>query len=235
MGHLRRRRSAGSITVKLLLAKSYSEDANRLARRLIELGHEVVSVYDGRIAVEVSANCVFDAAIVDHYLPSRSGLDVCKAITGHQRMCRPVVMLASQSGLSTRLASFHAGADDHLDYPFAIEELAARLRAICREAIRHDVIRVGDLEVHVSELKIYFKNRFLDLQLAPFNILKILAERSPKVVNSKELTGLDGMPSEQASRAVAKHIYKLRMLIDKPYGRNTILTHRSVGYRLITD
>ena len=60
----------------------------------------------------------------------------------------PVLILTAKDSLDDRVTGLDAGADDYMVKPFALAELAARLRALLRRgAAREVVLSVGDLEV----------------------------------------------------------------------------------------
>ncbi|HEX3031495.1 MAG TPA: response regulator transcription factor [Bacillota bacterium] len=48
----------------------------------------------------------------------------------------PILMLTARDGLDNRVEGLDAGADDYLVKPFALEELAARVRALLRRSQR---------------------------------------------------------------------------------------------------
>ena len=59
----------------------------------------------------------------------------------------PVLLLTARDAVTDRVEGLDAGADDYLTKPFAIAELAARVRALVRRAPteRPPRLTVGDL------------------------------------------------------------------------------------------
>jgi DNA-binding response OmpR family regulator len=85
--------------------------------------------------------------VLDLGLPDVDGLEVLRRL--RERSPRlPVVILTARGDIEDRVRGLDLGADDYVAKPFAIDELAARLRARLRprseDAVR---LRVGELEL----------------------------------------------------------------------------------------
>jgi DNA-binding response OmpR family regulator len=76
----------------------------------------------------------FDAVVLDWMLPGRSGLEVLKTLRA-KGFKTPVLVLTARDALEDRIAGLDGGADDYLVKPFALAELAARLRALYRRRV----------------------------------------------------------------------------------------------------
>src|SRR5580700_3927277 len=75
----------------------------------------------------------FDAVVLDWMLPGRSGLEVLKTVRTKDSKT-PVLLLTARDALEDRVEGLDSGADDYLVKPFALAELAARLRALLRRS-----------------------------------------------------------------------------------------------------
>ena len=64
-------------------------------------------------------------------LPGRDGLDVLARLRA-AKPALPVIMLTARGEIDDRVAGLDAGAVDYLTKPFALDELAARIRAQLR-------------------------------------------------------------------------------------------------------
>ena len=111
------------------------EDHKRLAQAVIEglakYGFRVdlfATVQDGLIATRSIA---YDALILDLGLPDGDGLDVVYNLRAEANKI-PILILTARDGLNDRVAGLDSGADDYMLKPFAMKELAARLRALLR-------------------------------------------------------------------------------------------------------
>ena len=172
----------------------------------------------------------FDAWLLDWQLPDGSGLDWLRARRAKGETT-PALMLTARDRLSDRVVSLDGGADDYLIKPFAPEELAARLRAVCRRSAG-----AADARVHVGEVQIDLHARAamrdgqrVDLTAREWALLEALALRNGRIVLKTELERLvHGFDTEIASNALEVHISSLR----KKLGRDVIGTVRGLGYRL---
>src|SRR5438105_15936307 len=120
-------------------------DANRdlLVGVLGGEGYHVVSVDDGKQALERIGRDPIDLALLDVVMPGKTGLDVCLAIKSKpETRLIPVVLLTSLTGDDVRMRGIMCGADDFLSKPVNRHELLARVHAILRLK-RSEERRVG--------------------------------------------------------------------------------------------
>ena len=80
-----------------------------------------------------------DVVILDVMLGGeRDGFQVCAALRG-LGTTTPILMLTARDAVPDRVRGLESGADDYLVKPFALEELAARLRVLLRRN-KHDAV-----------------------------------------------------------------------------------------------
>src|SRR6478736_2286075 len=103
-------------------------DLRRLLRRgLDEEGFDVTAVARGGEAIEAVASRVPEALVIDIGLPDADGRDVCQALRA-RGVEAPVLFLTAFDAVPDRISGFRAGGDDYLTKPFALAEVAERLR-----------------------------------------------------------------------------------------------------------
>jgi DNA-binding response OmpR family regulator len=183
----------------------------------------------------------FDALILDWMLPGRSGLEVLKTLRA--KGCKtPILLLTARDALQDRVTGLDGGADDYLVKPFAIAELAARLRALLRRATagsraeqRPTYWRVADLEVDLTLRRVTRGERLVDLTLREFDLLVQLLANSGRIVTRETLarevwhevrrvTPLDNV--------IDVHMAHLRRKIDDGFSKRLIHTVRGIGFVL---
>ncbi|HEX6017396.1 MAG TPA: response regulator transcription factor [Burkholderiaceae bacterium] len=172
----------------------------------------------------------FDAWLVDWQLPDGSGLEWLRARRARGD-ATPALMLTARDRLSDRVTSLDGGADDYLIKPFAPEELAARLRAVCRRSAgtADARVRVGDVLIDLRSRAALRGGRRVELTAREWALLEALALRSGRIVLKGELERLvHGFDAEISSNALEVHISSLR----RKLGRDVIDTVRGLGYRL---
>jgi signal transduction histidine kinase/ActR/RegA family two-component response regulator len=116
---------------------------NRLVAELIlaAVGADIVSVENGRLAVEATEVAPFDVVLMDLQMPEMDGLTAIRAIRAREaregRPRTPIVVLSANVMRDHVEASAAAGADGHLGKPFRAEELIATvIRASNGECLR---------------------------------------------------------------------------------------------------
>ncbi|WP_153343546.1 response regulator [Nocardia aurantia] len=207
-----------------------------------ELSAEVVAGLRGAgFAVDAAADLAaadlkasvndYDCLVVDRGLPDGDGLDLIRAHRAAGGRT-PVLILTARDTLADRLDGFADGADDYLIKPFALDELTARVRALCRRRDRPAAAqtRVGDLVVDRARRRVQRAGILLTLTPKEFGVLELLADRAGVTVTRTELIECcwDEM-AEPASNVVDAVIVQLRRKLGAP---PLIETVRGVGFLL---
>jgi DNA-binding response OmpR family regulator len=215
------------------------EDDDRLARFTAELleqhGIAVTCVGDGEAALRAAKARSFDVVILDLMLPRRDGLSVCRELRTTSAV--PILMVTARSDEADRVVGLELGADDYLTKPFSPRELLARVRALVRRARGHlgpdaDVLRVGALELRLPAMAAYYDGKLVELTSYEFAILRVLAERSGRVLSREQILELaKGSAEEAFDRSIDVRISRIRQKL----GGDLIRTIRGVGYMLARD
>jgi DNA-binding response OmpR family regulator len=117
--------------LRLLVIEDEERLAGILESKLGEIGFTVDiagSAEDASIALELIN---YDAAVLDLGLPDGDGLTVLTAARAAGKAL-PILILTARDAVEDRVAGLNAGADDYLTKPFAMTELAARIKALLR-------------------------------------------------------------------------------------------------------
>src|ERR1700730_10801430 len=104
-----------------------------LRRGLTWGGYEPQLADDGEQALELIAQAVPDAVVLDLGLPGIDGVEVCRRIRllGNRV---PILILTARDAVADRIDGLDVGADDYMVKPFDLGELKARLRALLRRS-----------------------------------------------------------------------------------------------------
>jgi PAS domain S-box-containing protein len=121
--------------IRVLLAEDHPVNRKVIELILGEIGVDLVSVCDGRQALEAFAAEPFDLVLMDMQMPVMDGLSATREIRAleqrlNQRAC-PLIMLTANVLPEHLRASFEAGADRHLGKPIE----AARLLSAMDEVL----------------------------------------------------------------------------------------------------
>lgn len=209
------------------------------------LGMEVAAgLRSAGFAVDLALNLVdadfkisvngYDVLVVDRGLPDGDGLQLVAAhrARGHRV---PVLMLTARDALADRIAGFEHGADDYLVKPFALPELAARVRALSRRREHPAPARIvlGDIDIDLPRRRVQRAGILRSLTPKEFAVLELLATRAGSVVSRSELIECcwDEM-AEPASNVVDAVIAQLRRKLGAP---PVIETVRGTGFLIGSD
>ena len=150
----------------------------------------------------------------------------------------PIMMLTAKDGDFDQIEGFETGADDYVTKPFSFPILVARLRALIRRGpAAHDLLLAqGDLRLDSRTAEAWRADSRLDLTAREFRLLEALLEADGAAVSKQTLldrvwgTDFPGSPN-----IVEVYVRYLRRKIDEPFERQSIVTVRSIGYRLVDD
>jgi DNA-binding response OmpR family regulator len=188
---------------------------------------------DGVRGLGLAASTAYDAIVVDWTLPKLDGATLIRNLRAGGATV-PVLMLSDRKEVADKVRGFHAGADDYLTKPFALEELEVRLASLIARARGRPrpLLRVGDLHFDVATRKAQRGNRELHLYSAIASLLESLMRASPSVVPRQTLEEIvwgETVPDRDLLRA---HIYELRKRVDGPFADKLIHTVTKYGYRI---
>src|SRR6201997_2730823 len=117
----------------ILVADDNEANRDLLVGLLGEEGYDVLSVPDGKQALERISRDPIDLALLDIVMPGKTGFEVCLAIKSKPETCLiPVVLLTSLTGDDDRIRGIMCGADDFLSKPVNRHELLARVHSLLR-------------------------------------------------------------------------------------------------------
>lgn len=216
--------------MRLLVIEDDPLIGDGLSVGLGRLGFSIDWFQDGLEGAEALALAPYEAVVLDLGLPGRDGLSIVKQWRTEGRS-EPVLILTAQGEVEQRVLGLESGADDYLVKPFALAELAARLKALIRR--RH-----GQMETVLKRgrLRLYQDSRTVELDGVPVSLsprelrLLELFMLNPKRVLSKDLIEekMYAWGEELQSNAVEVHIHHLR----RKLGPEMIRTVHRLGYTL---
>jgi DNA-binding response OmpR family regulator len=225
-------------TQHILIVEDEPTLAETLAFNLGRQGYRVSVVQDGHAAVSTAQLEQPELIVLDVMLPGLDGFEVCRRIRARSGV--PILMLTARGEEVDRVLGLEIGADDYLTKPFSLRELQARVRALLRRAVPHELgqpqaNQSGDLRVAVAERRAWRNGRELQLRPREFDLLAFFV-RNPSLALSRQqlLDGAWGSDFFGDERTVDVHVRALREAIeDDPQHPSRIVTVRGVGYRFV--
>ncbi len=221
--------------MKILLAEDDLKMAEYLTAGLVENGHSVDHVTDGRDALTY---CLFndcDIAILDRMMPGMDGLSVLKSLRAAGKDL-PVLFLTAMGQVEDRVAGLSAGGDDYLVKPFHFSELLARIASITRrkqDTAETSVLRVMDLQLDLLSRMATRQGKAIELHAKEFALLEVLMRNAGRVVTrTMLLERVWNFNFEPNTTVVETHMSRLRAKVDKPFEVQLIHTLRNTGYSI---
>lgn len=198
------------------------EEADRLVAR------------DGETAIEAARWWRPELVILDLRLPKRDGFSVLAELRSGSPSPHVIVLSALGDDLD-KLAGFRLGCDDYVVKPFNPLEVVARARAVIRRRNNEDVratLSLSSLRIDLEAHQAFASEAAIDLTPVEFKLLRILMERSGRLVTRGQL--VDAALDEEAfDRSVVPHMSRLRQKLDRHACSDIRLTSvRGEGYRL---
>jgi DNA-binding response OmpR family regulator len=197
-------------------------------------GFNVRALTDGVAGERAALKGGFDALVLDLTLPGRDGMEILAAVRrAHPEI--PVIVMTARGELEDRLAGLERGAVDYMVKPFAVAELAARIRAQlrARSETSERTLTGGDIEVDLVSRRVTRLGMEVQLSKTEFELLVFLLRHYGEVVAREQiLSNVWRYEHDPATNVVDVYIGYLRRKLALPEHPAPIATVRAVGYRL---
>lgn len=224
--------------VRILIVEDEEKLAQHLKRGLQQEGY----IVDYRLTGEEAEKYIhlnyesLDLVILDHLLPGKSGLEVCRYIR-NQEITVPILMLSAKDSTEHIVKGLDLGIDDYLTKPFSFEIMLARIRSLLRRPRSSQYLlqelRKGDLILNTSTRKVLYSGKEIYLTLKEFNLLEYLMKNSNQVLEREDiLEKIWDINFDSFSNVVDVHIKNLRKKLKEVGSEDILETVRGVGYRL---
>ncbi len=224
------------LTGRVVVVEDDRSVRSMLATVLADEGHDVVTIASGAEALTVDLDRA-QLVILDLGLPGVGGVDVCSHLRRRGSNV-PVLMLTARAQVQDRVRGLDAGADDYVTKPFALEEFLARVRALVRRtapSAGSAAIRIGDLELD-PVTRTAARGEPLELTRREFDLLHLLAARSPAVVEREDIhREVWRHEGTHISNSMEVFISTLRRKTEVGGRPRLIHTVRGVGYAVRAD
>ncbi|WP_232423502.1 MULTISPECIES: response regulator transcription factor [Bacillus] len=217
------------------------EDDQALSREisntLMKWGYQVAEVKNFEHITQEIIEANPKLVLMDVNLPSYDGFYWCQEIRKFLKI--PILFISSRDSDMDIIMSVNVGGDDYLTKPFSPQVLVAKVQAILRRTysynpeLPHDVIRCGNVTLHIAEGKLYYKQEQLELTKNEFKILHILLKKQGTIVKREkiieELWDTDEFISENT---LTVNMNRLRRKLEQIGIIDWIITKKSQGYMI---
>ncbi|MFA5259677.1 MAG: response regulator transcription factor [Candidatus Omnitrophota bacterium] len=221
----------------ILIVEDEKDIVKMLEYNLQKEGYRTLSVFNGSDVTRVAIHEHPDLILLDLMLPGMNGLEVCQELRHQgQTAAIPIIMLTAKSQEADKVVGLELGADDYVIKPFSPRELLARIKAVLRRSQKQqqlpETIKIGDLVIDFSKIKVTLKDKAVELTAKEFELLKTLIKAHGRVLSRDYLLdtvwGLDHA-TEIQTRTVDVHVTTLRKKLRT--AADHIITVKNYGYR----
>jgi len=199
-------------------------------------GWRVLEATTAREGLQMAAQELPDAILLDLGLPDGDGVEVVRAL--REWTLIPILIISARDRESDKIAALDAGADDYLAKPFGVGELLARVRVALRHSARaqsgEPVFQNGDLRVDLAKRQVFLASGEIHLTPIEWKILALLVKHAGRVVTQTQmLREVWGPGFERETHYLRVHVGLLRRKIEvNPAMPQWVTTEPGVGYRL---
>jgi len=218
--------------MRILIVEDDAALVRGVARILESEGYAVDVVARGEEAVSAAAQERFDLVILDVGLPGIDGFEVLRRLRARSERV-PVLLLTARDAVDDRVHGLDLGADDYVAKPFAVSELAARVRALIRRSQAHAGPQVvhGPLLLDTVARRAFLNGEPLELSGREWAVLEVLLARVERVVSKEAIIqAVASWGDELSLNAIEVYVSRLRAKLE-PAGIS-IRTVRGFGYML---
>ena len=216
--------------MKILIVEDDAGLNRGISFAFLQDGYETVtarSIKEGKLLFEREKP---DAVLLDLNLPDGDGIELCRKIREISDI--PILILTARDMEVDELMGLKSGADDYVTKPFSVSVLKVRLENIQkrkqRRTERELLLVSGDICLNPSSLRVYQKEREMDLSMTEFRLLQYFLENKNQVLLKEQILQRiwDAEGNFVEENTLSVNISRLR----RKLGGNHIRTIHGMGY-----
>lgn len=225
---------------KILIVEDEPNIRELILYNLKTNGYDGIAAEDGIMGITMVHSEKPDLVLLDIMLPGKNGYDICKELRDEGNNT-PIIMITAKTEETDKVMGLEYGADDYISKPFGIREMMARIKAVLR---RYEtapetgdnsdtVLTVGDLSMNIERHEVKVGDRYVELTIKEFELLRYLVENRGHVFTRDQLlNNVWGIDYAGETRTVDVHIRHLRQKLDDGRNEEYIETIRGKGYKV---
>jgi DNA-binding response OmpR family regulator len=220
--------------MRVLLIEDSQRFQRSITQALKQTGYVVDATGDGCEGLWFAENNDYDVIILDLMLPGLDGLTLLQRLR-RQGKTAHVLILTAKAATEDRVRGLQLGADDYLVKPFALQELLARVQALCRRRYgeKRSCIVLGKIEINTDAKQVIRSGNPVELTAREYLILEYLAYRRGQVVTRSDIEAhICDENADLMSNVIDVAICNLRRKLSFLDAPSLIQTRRGLGYIL---
>jgi two-component system OmpR family response regulator len=221
--------------MRILIFEDGSRVADELARMLRKEGCAVELASSNELTARAAVVNGYDLLILDLSLSAADSARLLRALE-HLRDRVPLLVLTARGQVDERVQALELGADC-LGEPFAMREVAARVRALLRRTRPHEETHRlvhGPLIVDADAHRAYLAGEPLSLLPREWAVLQVLLAHAERVISKEAISRtIAGASKPMSANTIETYVSRLRAKLE-PAGLRIRTVHR-VGYMLESE
>lgn len=206
-----------------------------ICSRLKKENYDVDFCLDGQKGLDFALNNPYDLILLDRMLPLLDGTELLK-IVREKGLATPIIMVTALGTIHDKVTGLDAGADDYITKPFSMQELLARVRALCRRPtqLRNiELMEYKDITFDKVQLHITGPLCTCSLSKRESSLLEVFLQTPNKVIPREFIySRVWGPDSFVEDGNIDNYIRFLRRRLETIGSHQKITTIRGVGYML---
>lgn len=216
---------------KILVVDSDAEVLAMIEQVLQREGHEVEKARSAQAAITSLESDTPELFVINAALPGVDGVALCRKLRMFPDTSSvPIIVLTERDSAYSVAEVLDAGGDDSLRKPFALRELAARIRAQLRRSAAYSVLNsdMPTLSLLPSSNSVLVENRQVALTQVEFDLLCHLCLAPHQLHTTGDLlTSVWQYPRGTGDAALVRnHIRNLRRKVEPDPEHPTIIQSR---------
>ena len=174
-------------------------------------GYEVASACTLKQALQEVTDYNPNVIVLDVCMPDGSGLDFCKTI--RSITTASIIFLTCMDDEEDKVKGLMAGGDDYLTKPYSLNELAARIHALCRRMQVNEqlIFEYPPVRIDATACRAYLYGEDAMLSPKEFQLLLLLVKHAGQPILAETLyERVWGMEPATGLRTVRVHISSIR-------------------------
>lgn len=216
----------------ILIADDDQDTLEFFEYNLKSSGYQVVLVRNGKEALELCQQQVFDLIVLDVVMPEIDGIEVCLQLrSSGLNQHSIIIFLTGRVEDYAQISGYEAGGDDYLIKPVKPRIFLSKVKSLLRR-IHHGkeyLHVIGDMYIDTNKRSVILDQKEITLARKEYDLLHLLASRPGTVFTRNEiLKSVWGESIAVGERTVDVHIQKIRNKVGERYIKTII----GIGYKI---
>jgi len=212
--------------LKILLVED-DEFIGEMIKDYFEMQGNRVDYYNSpKKALEEIYPSSYDIFLIDINMPEMDGYEFYKELKNYASEV-PVIFITAYSDIDHIEKAFEIGAADYIKKPFELKELELRVKRLVFKKTNWVKI-TDDYKFDLNKLKLFYKDKEVDLTQNERYFLEILVKNIGQVVDNETLRDYVWDGKDICSNTIRTHVKKLRSKLKENFIKNV----RGSGYKI---